>query len=447
MKLACLRLLFSLLVFISLPAYPQEPATYQMEPYVPPRSEFDASTFSGSDICDKTNAAVAAAFSAMKQPGIKNMAALGGRVRIPAGNYVCRTAIHLLHGVWISGDGEATFLNWAGSGPAVIASDVAAPGEYVQGILSDLHLRGTQTAGQDGIYVGGDPTCVNTCATNPAINAGYDYAFQNVTVLNMGGNGIEYGNGAFNLLWENVHSNNNRGYGLYVPHTATGGGQYNTWTHSQLAGNALGGWFIDQIPFVTFEMFAMDVQYNGSGEAVTHAEATGGHVLCVGCHFEHEQGTFFHLNGPGQSNKGDNIQLVGGQLITVKSGVKDPSLVLADGAARFTSTGVYIVALHDIGQMVSVQQPAVASISVFGTSISSLGVRFGGITNAKGQGIRYEQPLDVATQQPNIAGPRYFGGTTTFDKVEAGALRSEDGFSGVCMQGVVVTKGIVTGCR
>ena len=410
--------------------------------------QFNASEFGGADICAKTNAAVAASFQRMKQPGIAGMAALRGRVRIPAGNYSCNTAIHLPHGVWISGDGDATFIQWTGSGPAVLVSDVPAPGEYVQGVLSDLHIRGTQAAGQTGIYAGGDPTCKNTCMVNPATNVGYDYVIRNVTVLNMGGNGIEYGNNAFNLLWDNVHSNNNRGYGLYVPHIATGGGQYNTWTHSQLAGNARGGWFIDQLPFVTFEMFALDVQYNiGNGEASSHAEVTGGHVICAGCHFEHQQGVFFSLNSQAQFYKSDNIQLVGGQLIVVRTGVTDPSLVLAEGTATFTSTGTYIVALHAVEEMVSVQQPDVASISVFGTSISSLGVRFGGITHAAGQGIRYEEPIDSATQAPNIAGPRYFGGTTRFDKVEAGTLGSTKGFSGTCSTGVVVSRGIVTGCK
>lgn len=170
-------------------------------------------------------------------------------------------------------------------------------------------------------------------------------------------------------------------------------------------------------------------------------------MLCVGCHFEHQQGAFFSLNSEAQSNKGDDLQLVGGQLITVKSGVTDPYLVLADGAARFISTGTYIVAFHAVQEMISVKQPAIASVSVFGASISSFGVRFGGITNAVGQGIRYEQPIDIATQVPNVTGPRYFGGISTFDKVEAGTLRSEDGFSGTCTAGVVVTMGIVTACR
>jgi hypothetical protein len=426
----------------------QKSAAQEAQLAPPPRQQFDASTFPGSDICARTNAAVAATFAAMKQPEIGGMASLRGRVRIPAGDYVCKTAIHLLHGVWITGDGDATFLSWNGSGPAIIASDVNAPGEYVQGVLSDLHIRGTRLTGQDGIYVGGDATCNGTCTANPATNVGYNYVFRNVTVLNMGGNGIQYGNNAFNLLWDNVHSNNNSGYGLYVPHTSTGGGQYNTWTHSQLAGNALGGWLIDQLPFVTFEMFGLDVQYNGGDDGSSlHAEVNGGHVICVGCHFEHQQGVFFSLNSELQANRADDIQLVGGQLITVKSGVTDPYLVLADGAARFTSNGTYIVAFHNIQEMILVKQPSVASISVFGTSISSLGMHFGGITNATGQGIRYEQPIDIATQAPNVTGQRYFGGITNFDTVEAGTLHSRDGFSGTCATGVVVTEGIVTGCK
>ena len=326
----------------------------------------------------------------------------------------------------------------AGSGPAVIASDVDAPGEYVQGVLSDLHIRGAQKDGQEGIYVGGDSACQNTCMANPAANVGYNYVFRNITVLNIGGNGIRYGNSAFNLLWDNVHSNNNRGYGLYVSHTAVGGGQFNTWTHSQLAGNALGGWWIDQLPFVTFEMLGMDVQYNVGNDGVsTHAEGTGGHIICVGCHFEHKEGAFLSLNSDGQFYKGDDIQLVGGQLIAMKPGVTDPYLILADGAARFTSTGTYIAAFHNVAQMIFVKQPQVASISVLATSISSVGFRFGGITAARGQGVRYEQPIDVATQAPNAAGTRYFGGLTSFDTVEADTLRARNGFSGTCKGGVV----------
>ncbi|MEK6396454.1 MAG: hypothetical protein V4734_00070 [Terriglobus sp.] len=315
-------------------------------------------------------------------------------------------------------------------------------------MLSDLHLRGTETNGQIGIYVGGDSTCSGACVANPATFIGYNYTFRNITIYNMGSHGIQYGHGAFNLLWENVHVSNNHGYGLYVPHTAGGGGQYNTWIHSQLSGNRLGGWFIDQSPFVTFEMFGMDVQYNvGNDGAPQNAEVTGGHVLCVGCHFEHQQGAFFSLNNKRESNQGDDIQLVGGQLISVKHGGGDPYLVQAQGAARFSSSGTYLIVFHNVDQMVTVTEPAIASISIFETSIYSNGVRFGGITTAKGQGIRYEEPIDISTQAPNVMGTRYFGGTTSFDTVTAGKLRSDDGFSGVCTMGVVVVKGIVTGCR
>ncbi|MFT4114373.1 hypothetical protein [Silvibacterium sp.] len=376
------------------------------------------------------------------------MAELRGRIRIPAGNYSCSTPIHVPHGVWISGDGDATFITWTGSGAAVIASETDVPGEYVQGILSDLHIRGTETAGQDGIYVGGDANCNQSCTANPASNIGYNYVFRNITIYNMGDNGIQYGNGAFNLLWDNVHANNNLRYGLYVPHTSTGGGQYNTWTHSQLSGNRLGGWFIDQSPFVTFEMFGVDVQYNvGNNGAPRNAEVTGGHVICVGCHFEHQQGAFFDLNGEDESHKGDDIQLVGGQIISIKRGITDPYLVIAGGAARFSASGTYIIAFHNIDHMISVTEPSVASISVFGTTVYSNGVHFGGVTTAQGQGIRYEEPIDTRTQAPNVTGPRYFGGTTSFDTIEAGNIRSENGFTGTCTTGIVVNKGIVTGCK
>jgi hypothetical protein len=528
MKIAHLYPLLLLNLIVLLASSPRASAQESRQPAAPRASDpstdgqFNAATFPGSDICAKVNAAVAASLVAMKQPGIPSMAQLRGRVRIPTGNYTCSTAIHLPHGVWVSGDGDATFITWTGTGPAVIASEADVPGEYVQGVMSDLHIRGTETTHQDGIYVGGDVNCTQSCVANPATNIGYNYVFRNITIYNMAGNGIQYGHGAFNLLWDDIHADNNHGYGLYVPHTAGGGGQYNTWTHSQLSGNRLGGWFIDQSPFVTFEMFGMDVQYNVGNEGVpSHAEVTGGHVICVGCHFEHQQGAFFSLNSEEESNKGDDIQLVGGQLILVKRGGADPYLASAAGAARFSAAGTYIIAFHNVAQMVSVTEPASASISVFGTTVYSVGVRFGGITAAKGQGIRFEEPIDTVTQQPNSNGPRYFGGLSNFDTVTAGTrlgvtnsgnswsslpasgmffgwnesqrdgegnffnaknapastarayewdvnvdgkktalgyflrdgtfigekLRSGNGFTGTCTTGVVVTKGIVTGCR
>lgn len=341
---------------------------------------FNASLFPGANIGEKTNNAIAAAMTAYG----------GGIVEIPAGTFSLATRITVPQGITLRGSNEGTQLNWGGSGAAIVLANVPAGTPHdVQGYLESITINGARRAGQIGIYQGGDPTNVNA----PSTNIGYNYTIRNVSVYAMD-KGIYWGNGVFNVSWYNVLASDNLTFGWYYPSSSTFGGQNNHFYHSHLGGNPSGAWFVDQFPEVTFEMFGMDIEYNGNPSAPGTVIMQGGNYTCVACHVEQYYGPFVSLSG----NNGSAVFL-GGMWVLASSTGTDPEFVSLDtGRSQFVMSGTEIEVKHTVKEMISQSgRSNLPVIDVRNISLIDRSFYLKKITSLTGAGITWCLPYDNST--------------------------------------------------
>lgn len=322
---------------------------------------------------------------------------------IPPGTYTFTHAIHVPHCVSVFGNGEATKLNWTGSGPAVILSDVSAPGQYVQGYFGNVALTGTSTAGQVGIYQGGDPTCTGGCTSNPSTNVGYNYVIRDVVEYYMD-NGIVWGNQTFNVEWQNVLLQNNSSYGWYYPATSTGGGQVNHFYHSSMSGNTLGAFNVAQPPQVTFSMYGMDIEYNGSQSAPGIVAMQGGSYTCVDCHVESNFGPFVSMGVNNQT-----VKFVGGVWVLTTGTTTDPYLVsLNGGKANYSMDGTLLYIQHQVNNLAVETTPSVtATLDIRNLGLYDPSYFLKNVTPKIGAGTYYCLPYN--NQTGTTAGSCYNG--------------------------------------
>jgi hypothetical protein len=349
---------------------------------------------------------------------------------IPPGTYTFTHAIHVPHCVSVFGNGEATKLMWTGSGPAVILSDVSAPGQYVQGYFGNVALTGTSTSGQIGIYQGGDPTCTGGCTTNPSTNVGYNYVVRDVVEYNMD-NGAQWGNEAFNIEWQNVLLQNNASYGWYYPAAATGGGQVNHFYHSSMSGNALGAFNVAQPPQVTFSMYGMDIEYNGSQTAPGPAAMQGGSYTCVDCHIESNFGPFVSMGVNNQT-----VKFVGGVWVLTTGTTTDAYLVaLNGGKANYSMDGTLLYIQHQVNNLAVETTPSVTTtLDIRNLGLYDPSYFLKNVTPKIGAGTSYCLPFN--NQTGTGAGSCYDGNVQSaplFTQA-SGANPSTFGSSGVAIQ-------------
>lgn len=342
---------------------------------------YNAAKFPGADIGVKTNAAIAALVSAYG----------GGTVLIPSGSYTLATRITVPQGIILTGQADKTVLHWTGSGAAIVLANIPAPTIYVQGSLRDLTILGTSTAGQYGVYQGGDPTNVNA----PSTYIGYNYTMVNVHI-NLMDSGIYWGNGVFNIEWHNVISSYNLNYGWLYPATSTFGGQNNHFYHSEFADNPAGAFQVRQNPFVTFDMFGMDIEYNGgstttSGPSMMH----GGNYVCYGCHIENFNGPFIEVGG-----NNDGAVFYGGIWVIQGGSLTEASLVnLNPGRSTFAMSGTTMNIGHTVTNLVTQTASGtnLPQIDVRNISLVDAGFFLKNITSLKGPSISWCMPYDNAS--------------------------------------------------
>ena len=336
--------------------------------------------FSGADIGAKINTAMASTDC--------------GIIEIPAGSYSFKTNVNPIpHCMHVRGQKSSTRLVWQGAGAAFTLSNVSDPGQYRQGSLEGFTLTGTRTFGQVGVYQGGDPLCKGACTVNPSSNVGYNYVMRDVTVYAMD-NGIYWGNGAFNIEWDNVISTNNSKYGWYYPATSVGGGQNSHFYHSQLQGNGLGAFYIDQDPQVNFSMMGMDIEYNGSQSSPGNPKMRGGSYTCLDCHVEDNYGPFVEVPGNGQS-----AIFIGGSWILVGTSGRDADLARMEGGkASLLIDGTDLYIQHAITNLVSIPAGVeTLTVSVKNLTLVDAAYNLKSVVSRNGPGISYCLPYDNST--------------------------------------------------